>query len=211
MPAQRPEEAPGGEVGPRRRLPPEERRALILAAAREAFAAAPYAEASTAGIAREAGSSPALVLHYFGSKAQLYAASVQASLDELAARQADALAALPAGVPARDRVKAVLEAVLDHVAAQPRAWEQPLVGGEEPPEALAVRREARTAQLQALRSLLPVDAGWVRHEYAIAGSLGFLDQACVRWVGAGCPPDQRGPLVEATLGALQGALGDWGA
>ena len=28
---------------------------------------------------------------------------------------------------------------------------------------------------------------------------------------AGCPAADRGPLVEAALGALQGALGDWGS
>lgn len=210
MPGQPAESSTEAGSAPRRRLPTEERRALILAAARSAFADAPFAEVSTAQIAQESGSSAALVFHYYGSKAQLYAAVVQASLDELAQRQTAAVAALPAGVPVRDRVRAVLEAVLDHVAGQPRAWAQPLVGGDEPPEALAVRSAARASQLEALHSLLGLEASWVRHEYAIAGALGFLDQACVRWVGAGCPPDERGPLVDATLGALQGALGDWG-
>lgn len=197
-------------AAPRRRLSTDERRAAILAAARTAFGDAAYAEVSTAQVAAMSGSSPGLVFHYFGSKAQLYAAAVQASIVELRARQADLLAELPARVPVRDRVRVGIEAILDHVAAHPRAWSLPLVGGEEPAEALAVRREARSAQVEILRTLLPVTEGWARHEYALAGVVGFVDQACVRWVDAGCPEDERGPLVDAALGALQGALGDWG-
>ena len=30
-----------------------------------------------------------------------------------------------------------------------------------------------------------------------------------RWVHAGCPDDQRHSLVDAALGCLEGALGDW--
>ena len=34
--------------------------------------------------------------------------------------------------------------------------------------------------------------------------------ACQAWVDAGCPERDRHPLTEAALGALEGALGDWG-
>lgn len=44
----------------------------ILAAAAEAFADQGYAAASLRGIARDAGVDPALVRHYFGSKADLF-------------------------------------------------------------------------------------------------------------------------------------------
>ena len=48
-----------------------------------------------------------------------------------------------------------------------------------------------------------------RTSFALWGYLGFLDDACLRWVHAGCPDDQRHSLVDAALGCLEGALGDW--
>lgn len=56
----------------RRRLPPDERREQILAAAERLFAARPYAEVATTGIAREAGVARGLLNHYFGDKRALY-------------------------------------------------------------------------------------------------------------------------------------------
>ena len=50
-----------------------------------------------------------------------------------------------------------------------------------------------------------------RHEYALWGYYGFVDAACLRWVDKGCPPDERWALVDAALGCLGGALGDWAA
>ena len=50
-----------------------------------------------------------------------------------------------------------------------------------------------------------------RHQYAQGGYYGFVDAACLRWVDKGCPPDERWALVDAALGCLGGALGDWAA
>lgn len=194
---------------PRRRLDAETRRRAILEVAARAFGAAPYEEVSMASVAAEAGVSEALVFRYFESKADLYAALVRLAVADLARRQDAADAALPAGVPVRDRVRAALEVYLDHVAGHPRGWAAPLVvAGNDTPSALAVRRAARQAQGDRLRALLGV-SGWLRHEYAVWGYLGFLDGACLAWVERGCPADERDSLVSAALGALEGALGDW--
>jgi AcrR family transcriptional regulator len=56
-------------------------RDTILEAARAAFARAGYDATSVRGIARDAGVDPALVLHYFGSKAQLFAAALRFPVD----------------------------------------------------------------------------------------------------------------------------------
>ena len=61
-----------------------------------------------------------------------------------------------------------------------------------------------------MRELLRPTA-WARHEYALWGYFGFLDHACLHWVEQGCPADDRDAVAEACLGALQGALGDWGS
>jgi AcrR family transcriptional regulator len=52
-------------------------RAEIVEAARTAFAAGGYRGASIRGVARQAGVDPSLVLHYFGSKEDLFAASME--------------------------------------------------------------------------------------------------------------------------------------
>jgi AcrR family transcriptional regulator len=58
----------------RRRLDPDIRRAEIIAAATRIFAARPYDTIALADIAKEAGASRALISHYFGDKAGLFAA-----------------------------------------------------------------------------------------------------------------------------------------
>lgn len=63
-------------VGPGRRPGKPDTRQEILEAARHEFAAAGYDGATIRGIAAAAGVDPALVLHYFGSKDQLFAGSL---------------------------------------------------------------------------------------------------------------------------------------
>jgi AcrR family transcriptional regulator len=195
---------------PRRRLDADARRDGILEAARATYAVHPYSHVSTPQIAEAAGASAPLVFHYFGSKAGLYAAVVSDAVAELSAAQRTADAALPANTSARDRVRTSLTIYLDHIAGHPQTWAWPLRGGVEPVEAQDVRRRARAAYVQALSDLLGYGQ-WPRHRYALWGYFGFLDEACLAWVDAGCPVDDREPLVEAALGALEGALGDWGS
>jgi AcrR family transcriptional regulator len=56
-------------------------REAIAAAARRQFGALGYQRASLRSIAREAGVDPRLVLHFFGSKQQLFAAVVEIPFD----------------------------------------------------------------------------------------------------------------------------------
>lgn len=64
-------------AGPGRRPGKPDTRTEILEAARQEFAAAGYDGATIRGIAAVAGVDPALVMHYFGSKDQLFAASLE--------------------------------------------------------------------------------------------------------------------------------------
>ena len=176
---------------PRRRLDPDSRRAAILEAAAAAFAAHPYAEVTISSIAAEAYSSNALVYRYFANKEDLYAEVVRVAIADLLTRQAEALDALPDGVPVRDRIRAATMVYLNHIATHPDAWAMPMrrPGGE----------PAAVAELRA------------RHDYALWGYFGFIDAAALRWVGKGCPEEDRWALIDAALGALEGALGDWAA
>lgn len=56
-------------------------RTAILDAARRSFGAAGYGGTTIRGVAREAGVDPALVHHYFGSKADLFAAALELPVD----------------------------------------------------------------------------------------------------------------------------------
>ena len=195
---------------PRQRLDEATRRAEILAAAEPAFAGTPYERVRLLDIAAAAGASEALIFRYFGSKAGLYAAVIEAAGAGLRARQDEARHALGEHASARDRVRAGLLVYLDHLAAGPVGWAAALMApGTEPAAALAVRAAQRDHQAAALAALFGV-GDWPRHAYAVSGYLGFLDGACLAWVRAGCPPQQRHALADAALGALEGALGDWG-
>lgn len=201
---------PRADRAPRQRLDADARRDAILTAARELYAAHPYSDVSTKAVAEAAGSSAPLVFHYFGSKAGLYTAVVSDAVAGLADSQRAADATLEPHTPSRERVRTSLRIYLDHIATHPVTWASPLTGGVEPVEAQEVRRQARAGYVQTLSELLGVGS-WARHHYALWGYFGFLDEACLAWVDRGCPTEDRDPLIDASLGALEGALGDWGS
>lgn len=194
---------------PRRRLDAETRREAILEAAIEAFRSQPYGAVKVTDIAADAGASSALVFRYFGTKPALYAEVTRVSGQLFIENQEAALAALPSGTPLRERVKTMLVAYLDLIANHPDSWANPFVAGDEPPEAIAVRAEIRSYFIEHLRVMLRLTPGWLRHDYALIGFFGYIDQACLAWVQRGCPDDERWPIIDASLGALEGALGDW--
>ena len=192
-------------------MDPAERRELILSAARRAFASRPYEEVSLADVAQEAQASEALVHKYFAGKAGLYAQVLRHAADELAERTRRADDALPEGSSARDRVRASVLTYLDFIAERSPGWmAYQILAGHEPGEAARVRQEAREAAVRALAEVVGGSRGH-RDDFAFWGYLGFLDDACLRWVHAGCPDDQRHSLIDAALGCLEGALGDWRA
>ena len=192
-------------------MDPAERRELILSAASRAFASRPYEEVSLAEIAEEAQASEALVHKYFANKAGTYAQVLQRAADELAERTRRAADALPAGSSARDRVRASILTYLDFIAERSPGWmAYQILAGHEPGEAAQVREAARESAVEALADVVGGSHGY-RDEFALWGYLGFLDDACLRWVRAGCPAEQRHSLVDAALGCLEGALGDWRA
>lgn len=196
-----------------RRLAADARREAILVAAMRAFATAPYAAVSVRAIGRAAGVSEALVHKYFEGKPGLYTEVVARAVDDLRARQRAADAALPAGTSVRDRVRVSLEAYLDHIAEGTTGWAAPfLVAGNDPQPAHELRRRVRREYVDLLGGLLGIDpaSGDVRRRYALHGYFGHLDAACLAWVEQGCPADHRAALVDGALGALEGALGDWG-
>ena len=92
---------------------------------------------------------------------------------------------------------------LDFIAERSPGWVtyQVLAGHDPGDEAARVRREAREAAVAALTEVVGGSRGH-RDDFALWGYLGFLDDACLRWVHAGCPDDQRHKLIEAALSYL---------
>jgi AcrR family transcriptional regulator len=196
---------------PRRRLDPEQRRAAILDAAREAFASAPYESVSVAGIAAAADSSEALVHRYFASKGVLYLEVLRESIDELLTRQVAADTALGSRAAARLRLATSIEVYLEVISNSPVGWAAPLRNPHDGfPAAAALRAEARERYVGLLRGVLGLDPAPLP-DHALHGYLGFLDAACLSWVAAGCPAEQQRTLVEMAAAALAGALDAVGA
>ena len=114
-----------------------------------------------------------------------------------------AITQLPPNSPKRDTVRALVVTYLDHIAADPLSWAA-VTRGDTPAEAQFVGIERRDGVVDKLLGLVG------DRPLAVSGFLGFVEAVCLDWVDAGCPDEQREPIVAAALGALEGALGDWG-
>jgi AcrR family transcriptional regulator len=92
---------------PKRRMAASDRRALIIEAAREAFAEGGYQGTSLDAVAERAQVSKALLYEHFDSKRELHAAMLEAHVQELIERLN---AALAEAEPGEDRLRAGTEA-----------------------------------------------------------------------------------------------------
>ena len=101
---------------PRLRMDPDERRQLILDAARRAFATQSYEEVSLSTIAREAKASEALVHKYFSTKGRLYGRVLALDAEDLAERTQQAADAMADSSTARDRIRTSIGVYLDFIA-----------------------------------------------------------------------------------------------
>lgn len=192
-----------GAQASRRRLPVEQRRTQILDAAGAMFAEYGYNAVSTHAVAQECGVSEGLLFHHFPSKAEIYAAVVARRFDRLDEEMERAAAQLPQNSPKRDTVRALLVTYLDHITADPLSWAA-VTRGDTPAEAQFVGIERRDGVVDKLLALVG------DRPIAVSGFLGFVQAVCLDWVDAGCPDESRELIIAAALGALEGALGDWG-
>ncbi|MEJ5928576.1 TetR/AcrR family transcriptional regulator [Corynebacterium sp. H128] len=190
----------------RTRMNPEQRKALILETASAAFAVDSFQDVSVAQIARDTGVSVALVHKYFASKNGLFAAVLAESFRLLRSRQN---AYLQGKESKRDKVVALLEAYLDHVAELRRPHEVGyFLHGHDERESNEVRRLYEQSFVVTLRAIIEPNAS--AHDfYAVQSFPGFVQSAAVSWVLRGCQPEEKHPVVEVLIGGLEGALGDW--
>ncbi|WP_370248975.1 TetR/AcrR family transcriptional regulator [Nocardioides sp.] len=139
-----------------RRLPPDERRDLLLDAAARLFARQPYAEVSTTAIAREAGVARGLLNHYFRDKRGLYLEVVRRAV------LLPVLAELPTTItgPVEERVEVAVRWFLDSVEPQVASY-LTVVGSEglgDDPEVAGILAEADDLAARRVLQLMGLDA-----------------------------------------------------
>ncbi len=136
-------------------MEPDERRALIMRAARDLFSQRPYADVSVADIAQAAGVSPPLIVFHYGSKRSLYLAVLGAAAGAIRA----GLHELP-GPPSLDRLRAGVVFYAEYARTHRAGFLSLLRGGQNVAEAAALVEAFRDelagqihADLTALRRI----------------------------------------------------------
>jgi AcrR family transcriptional regulator len=163
------------------RLDNDERRAQLLALAKQAFSDRAYDDVSIDDLAREARISKGLLYHYFPTKRDLYVAG----LHEIASELGAAITSVPSDLAPIERVRASLDRYLDHIARVPRAYVSLMRGGiGSDPEVAAVIDGVRQQLFDAFLTdtpFAPLLSGNVRFETAVRGWIGFVESATIDW------------------------------
>ncbi|MEU2040942.1 TetR/AcrR family transcriptional regulator [Nocardia niwae] len=184
----------------RRRLPPDERRRVLLDAGAKLFADQPYDAVLMEDVAAEAGVSRALLYRHFPSKRDLFAAIYQLDSEQLLVATT-----FDAEAPLADQLAAGLDTHFDYfeanansvlaanrvLAADPTI--QAIIAGE--------LGELRERVLDALRLEGPPRA---TVSAILMSWLTFVRVLTVDWLEHGAPT--RAQMREISLGALLGAL-----
>jgi AcrR family transcriptional regulator len=169
-------------VAGQRRIPAEERRALILLAAGRAFARDGYAGARIEDIAAAAHVTKPIVYRHFASKKALY----MALLEKHEADLPGFIEAIdPDGLPLDELVRAILEHWFDYVRENQHAW------------FMLFRDRSGDEEIQALRQRVNLRAREVIAAFMAEFAHGRI------------PADQVEPTAEAITNGLAGLALWW--
>ncbi len=163
------------------RLDNDQRRAQLLQLARKAFSDRSYDDVSIDDLAREAKISKGLLYHYFPTKRDLYVAGLREIAEELVERVTN----IPPDLAPIDRVRAGLDAYLDHISQHSRAYVSLMRGGiGSDPEVAQVIEGVRTRLADNFLEQTPfadVLSRDVRFAIAVRGWIGFVESATIDW------------------------------
>ena len=192
----------GAPVAPTRtvRLSRSARRAQLLVAARDVFAAQGYHAAAMDDIAERAGVSKPVLYQHFPGKLELYRALLTTCADDLVERVRDAIGATSDN---HDRVSAAVSAYFDFVVGDGQAYRlvfESDLRGE--PEAVAVVDGALTRCIDIVAAAVTTDAGLdaPRARLLAVGLVGLSQMAAQYWLDS----DREVPRDEAV--ALMSSL-----
>jgi len=179
------------------RLSRSARRAQLLVAARDVFAAQGYHAAAMDDIAEKAGVSKPVLYQHFPGKLELYRALLTTYADELVERVQKAIGATANN---EARVAAAVSAYFDFVAGEGQAYR--LVFESDLREAAAVVDGALTRCIDTVASAVTTDAGLdtQRARLLAVGLVGLSQVAAQYWLDS----DQSVPRDEAV--ALMSSL-----
>ncbi|WP_328323851.1 TetR/AcrR family transcriptional regulator [Kribbella sp. NBC_00382] len=185
------------------RLQPAERRTQILDAARRVLEADPHRELSVELVAAEAGVSPALLFHYFGSKKKFQYAVIEAAAAEVMLRTAPDLS-LPPAEQLRSGIRAFVRAVLE----APQLYRATLLmSAAGDPAVRALHSELRQVFSQWVINAVAQRGITVTPsvELACHGWQGYVEQTLLRWIdNPTVSPDELEHLCERSLDAILG-------
>ena len=163
------------------RLDNDERRAQLLQLARKAFSDRSYDDVSIDDLAREAKISKGLLYHYFPTKRDLYVAGLREIAEELVQRCTN----IPADLAPIERVRAGLDAYLDHINQHSRAFVSLMRGGiGSDPEVSQVVEDVRKRLADNFLEQTPFAlmlSKDVRFQTAVKGWIGFVEGATIDW------------------------------
>jgi AcrR family transcriptional regulator len=174
-------QAPNRRPTRRSRLDPEQRRIQILDHARRLFGDRGYDEVTTAEIARQAGVTPALVHHYFGTKREIYLKLV----GELAEIGSGLPAAADPTIPLRRRIAVNLNAFLDYLEANRETWLATAALGHTiaDPEIRALIDRGREGYVdRIIRNYADVITDTLTTRTILHSLAGLNQAACRRWL-----------------------------
>src|SRR4051812_30299866 len=133
--------APPARPRRRIRLDTDQRRAQLLELAKRAFSDRAYDDVSIDDLAKVASISKGLLYHYFPTKRDLYIAGLREISDELV----EAIQRVSETLAPVERVRAGVDAYLDHIQRHSRAFVSLMRGGiGSDPEVAAVVESVRT-------------------------------------------------------------------
>lgn len=162
------------------RLDNDQRRAQLLALAKQAFSDRAYDDVSVDDLARQAEISKGLLYHYFPTKRDLYIAGLSAIADDLVA----AITSVPDDAAPIERARMGIDAYLEHIHRHARAFVSLMRGGiGSDPEVAAVVDGVRTRLFERFLRGAPLVAlaDDPRVEIAIRGWMGFVEAASIHW------------------------------
>ncbi|MGZ0145815.1 TetR/AcrR family transcriptional regulator [Kribbella sp. WER1] len=183
------------------RLRPDERRTQILQAARRVLLADPHRELTIELVAAEAGVSPALLFHYFGSKRKFQYAVIEEAAAEVMLRTAPD-PSLPPDEQLRSGIRAFVRAVLE----APQLYRATLLmSAAGDPEVRALHSDLRRVFSQWVIGAVAERGIEVTPvvELACHGWQGYVEQTLLVWIDdPTVSPEALEQLCERSLDAI---------
>lgn len=185
-----------------RRLDVDERRRQMLEAGARLFTERGYDGVAMSDVAREAGVSKGLLYHYFASKPDFFAATLEAAAGELAE-----VTRTDPSLPPLEQLSGAVDAYLAWIEAHSDSYRMLMgsAGSHAEVAALIDRVRAQTAQ-RIVDGLAAGGPPPLALPIAVHGWLWFMDGACLRWLeGRDLDRDALRDLLVQTLAAAVAA------